>query len=615
MKYTEDSGEVRFRATVDSESATTGTSAEGRYDVLTNPLVAKLPAYFKQFIVDQQYESYTPINHAVWRYYMRQCVNFHDKHAHEAYFDGLAKTGLDVEHIPGVEQMNKILSKIGWAAVTVDGFIPPAAFMTFQAYRVLVIAADMRQIDHIEYTPSPDIIHEAAGHAPIIADPEYAEYLRRFGEIGSKAMSSKKDFELYEAIRLLSILKETPGADPAKIEEAEKDVLYKQENLGKPSEMALLSRLHWWTVEYGLVGSLDDFKIYGAGLLSSLGESSRCLSDKVKKIPYSLETSEYAFDITTEQPQLFVARDFKHLLQVLEDFAVGMAFNVGGMDGLNKAVECENVSTAQYSSGLQVSGTFSEVMTDKDSNPAYLKTSSPTSLAFEDRELEGHSKDYHKDGFGSPIGKLKGVSTPLEEMSDEQLTAAQIENGKTCTLEFESGVKVEGILKSLVRRNDKILLLTFDNCTVTWNDLTLFDPAWGTYDMAVGASIVSVFSGAADKDAYNQPSMVSRTRTVKVDYSDAEQQLHDQYQKVRDYRNGKNSQLNLSALWHGLIRDFPKDWLLSLEILEILHQEDRDSDLRAEITKYLEDKAAKEEHYRKVINDGLRLADWAPPAV
>lgn len=213
MRYTEDSGEVRFRATVDSDSAAAGTTAADRYDVLTNPLVAKLPDYFKQFIVDQQYESYTPINHAVWRYYMRQCVNFHDKHAHEAYFDGLAKTGLDVEHIPSVEQMNKILSRIGWAAVTVDGFIPPAAFMTFQAYRVLVIAADMRQIDHIEYTPSPDIIHEAAGHAPIIADPEYAEYLRRFGEIGSKAMSSKKDFELYEAIRLLSILKETPGAD------------------------------------------------------------------------------------------------------------------------------------------------------------------------------------------------------------------------------------------------------------------------------------------------------------------------------------------------------------------------------------------------------------------
>ena len=94
----------------------------------------------------------------------------------------MAKTGITVECIPRMEGMNRILKDIGWAAVSVDGFIPPNAFMEFQAYNVLVIASEMRTIDHIAYTPAPDIIHEAAGHAPIIANPEYAEYLRRFGE-------------------------------------------------------------------------------------------------------------------------------------------------------------------------------------------------------------------------------------------------------------------------------------------------------------------------------------------------------------------------------------------------------------------------------------------------
>jgi phenylalanine-4-hydroxylase len=75
--------------------------------------------------------------------------------------------------------------------------------MEFQAYNVLVIASDIRQLEHIEYTPAPDIIHEGAGHAPIIANPEYAEYLRRF-----KAISSDTDYQMYEAIRLLSIVKE-----------------------------------------------------------------------------------------------------------------------------------------------------------------------------------------------------------------------------------------------------------------------------------------------------------------------------------------------------------------------------------------------------------------------
>jgi phenylalanine-4-hydroxylase len=156
--------------------------------------------------------------------------------------------------------------------------------------------------------------------------------------------------------------------------------------------------------------------------------------------------------------------------------------------------------------------------------------------------------------------------------------------------------------------------MTFENCTVTYKDQTLFDPAWGTYDMAVGEKIVSVFSGAADKDAYNQPSMVSRTRTVKLDYTEAERQLHSLYQKVRDYREKKDPDVDLKALWNEVKRAFPKDWLLSLEILEILYQEDREEALRADITKYLEEKAANLEHYRKVIKDGLKLADWNPPA-
>ena len=157
--------------------------------------------------------------------------------------------------------------------------------MEFQAYKVLVIACDMRQIHHIEYTPAPDIVHEAAGHAPIIVDREYSEYLQRFGEVGAKAMSSKKDFELYQAIRHLSILKERPNADPKEVDEATKLVEHRQKTLGEPSEMALLSRLHWWTVEYGLIGTLENPKIYGAGLLSSIGESVSCLEPSGEEDP------------------------------------------------------------------------------------------------------------------------------------------------------------------------------------------------------------------------------------------------------------------------------------------------------------------------------------------
>src|SRR5258707_14628556 len=144
--------------------------------------------------------------------------------------------------------------------------------------------------DRVRHAPNPSHrIHASAGHrargrghAPIIVDREYSNYLQRFGEVGAKAMSSKKDFELYQAIRHLSILKERPNADPKEVEEATKLVEHRQKTLGDPSEMALLSRLHWWTVENGVIRPLANPKIYGAGLLSSIGESVSCLEPEVK---------------------------------------------------------------------------------------------------------------------------------------------------------------------------------------------------------------------------------------------------------------------------------------------------------------------------------------------
>ena len=149
----------------------------------SNPILDKLPGHLKQFIKPQEYSDYTAIDQAVWRYVMRKNVDYLSKVAHSSYVEGLQKTGISIDRIPNMYGMNRILEEIGWAAVAVDGFIPPSAFMEFQAYNVLVIASDIRQLEHIEYTPAPDIIHEGAGHAPIIANPEYAEYLRRFGEI------------------------------------------------------------------------------------------------------------------------------------------------------------------------------------------------------------------------------------------------------------------------------------------------------------------------------------------------------------------------------------------------------------------------------------------------
>ena len=568
---------------------------------LNNAAVAALPKHLLQFAVDQRYDDYTPVDHAVWRFIMRQNVFFLREYAHKVYFQGLLDTGISFERIPRIQEMNDILGKIEWGAVAVDGFIPPAAFMEFQAYKVLVIACDMRQIHHIEYTPAPDIVHEAAGHAPIIVDREYSNYLQRFGEVGAKAMSSKKDFEVYEAIRHLSILKEQPNSDPKEVEEATKLVEHRQKHLGNPSEMALLSRLHWWTVEYGLIGTLESPKIYGAGLLSSIGESVSCLESHVKKIPYSVDAASTPFDITTKQPQLFVCRDFKHLRDVLEEFASKMAFMVGGFEGINKAIECKNTATCEYSSGLQVSGAFTEVVVDSKNGaspartPIYLRTTGPSALAYQNKELEGHGIDYHKEGFGSPIGNWKQT---------------EIVEGKKTKLEFESGIVVEGKIDKILRRDGKLLLITFSNCTATFGDSVLFEPNWGVYDMAVGDRIISVFNGAADNDAYNQVALIPKERTIKIPSDAKRKRLENLYAQVRKIRESKAGYERLGEIWETQQAEHPDDWLLSMEIFEILDTTDQQSALKAKIEKFLNEKKSATKDLSTLIGWGFRLVEY-----
>ena len=569
-----------------------------------NPQVAKLPAHLRQFVVSQDYDNYTPVDHAVWRYVMRKNLAYLSKVADASYLKGLEKTGITIDSIPNIKDMNTILGKIGWGCVCVDGFLPPSSFMEFQAYKVLVIAADIRQIEHIEYTPAPDILHEAAGHAPIIADPTYAEYLRLFGEIGSKAISSAQDFELYEAIRHLSIIKEDPNTEKKEIVQAEREIELIQSNMGQPSEMAQIRNLHWWTVEYGLIGDLNQPKIYGAGLLSSIGESESCLKEEVKKLPYSIVAAQQAFDITEPQPQLYVTPSYAHLTQVLEEFANTMALRKGGLEGIEKAIASNNTCTVEYSSGLQVSGIFNNVISN-NGQIVYLSTSSPTALAWQNKELVGHDKSYHAHGFSSPVGRLKNTSMPLENMSIDELMSLEIEVGKQLSLEFESGVNVQGKLINLSKNRKGLnMILSFEDCRVSYNDEILFQPEWGTYDMAVGELIVSVFSGAADMAVFSKDNpFLPSELTHKIEYCEKRLELHKLYQKIREVREGNADKQELTSVWQELLKH-PKDWLAAVEILEI----STDDSLNAEIKRHLNN-ADGDEVTKGLIKDSLSLIE------
>ena len=221
----------------------------------------KLPGYLRTYCVEQREDRYTPRDHAAWRYIMRQCRAYFKDHAVPVYLEGLKRTGISVDRIPLVAEIDAKLQELGWGAVPVSGFIPPAAFLDFQARRILPIAYDMRTVDHIHYTPAPDIVHEAAGHAPILADERYSEYLTLYAAMAQKAIFAQEDLDLYEAIRTLSDVKENPDSTKPMIAMAEAALARANAGISFASEAAKVARMNWWTVEYGLLGSLESPRI------------------------------------------------------------------------------------------------------------------------------------------------------------------------------------------------------------------------------------------------------------------------------------------------------------------------------------------------------------------
>ena len=170
-----------------------------------------------------------------------------------------------------------------------------------------------------------------------------------------------------------------------------------------------------------------------------------------------------------------------------------MAYRVGGLESVSKAIECKNICTAVFSSGLQLSGVFSKVSTDAHQAIKYINTTGPSSLAFKDQLIEGHDGNYHAHGFGSPVGKLKGASKSLEDYNTEDLASAGIIVDHVIALAFENGILVEGKLVGQTYMEDKLVILSFADCKVTdMEGNVFFEPAWGMFDMAIGDTIVSL---------------------------------------------------------------------------------------------------------------------------
>ncbi len=540
-----------------------------------------VPAHLRRYVVEQDYAQYTEMDQAVWRFVLLQTYARLQHTAHPAYRSGLAANGIRVDDIPRIEEMNEKLARFGWGAVCVDGFIPPRAFQGFQANRLLPIAAEIRTCEHLAYTPAPDIIHEAAGHAPILSEPSYAEFIQRFGATAEKAFSTPSDRDVYQAIYALSELKENPASTPAQLQAASHAMQNALARATSLSESARLARLYWWTAEYGLIGTVDDFKLYGAGLLSSLLESQSCLDARVKKLPLSIECLEVDYDITRAQPQLFVARDFEHLLRVLEEVSASLAFQRAPVDALATAQTSQELATLSLDTGVELVGVVS-AWDASSARPAWVQVSGTPRLV-----QRGSLVDTVRcpNDYVLPQGPLRDGRS-LGRLSRADL--AQRARDGVLRLEFASGAALSGVLREAHEADGRVEWAALERFELVLANGQVFRSR-GLYPLALG-TLASVSAGAPAAyfdSSEPAPLKVPRPRW----WSPRERGLLRLYERaVEGWKSLLGAELvaTFERITHDLDREYPDDWLLRWNLLESLVKVGQQGALSEHLTRDLE---------------------------
>lgn len=548
-----------------------------------------LPQHLNKYIVDQNYSRYTPEDQCVWRFILRHLKIFLSQHAHPCYIEGLDKTGISTESIPRIDDIDKKLQAFGWRAVPVSGFIPPAAFMEFQSLGYLPIASDMRTLEHLLYTPAPDIVHEAAGHAPILIDPDFANYLKAYAQVASHSIISSEDLNLYSLIRRLSDLKESPHSSSQDIQKLEVELENANATQSFTSEASYLGRMNWWTAEYGLFGDIKNPKIFGAGLLSSLGEARSCLNPSVTKIPLTLDCVQYSYDITKPQPQLFVTPNFDNLSLTLEELAKTMAYRIGGLYGLKKAREAKTVCSVELDSGLQISGLLETFIQNGD-NADFIKFSGPTQLALNKKEIPGHSKSYHSQGYSTPLGALENINKSLLDCSKSELDRLNINIGKNIHLKYKSGIEMKALITNITYAGEKPVLIKCEQAQIRRGEDILFDPKWGTFDLGVGNQVVSVFGGAADREKYGdmeEDFIVNKVPQKSL--STEKRNEHRLFEQIFSIDSKNLDQSNIETLVKNFINSGSRNWLIATELLNLARSKDLSSPCLTDVRKILKD--------------------------
>ena len=245
--------------------------------------------------IQQPYALYNEENHAAWTQLYERMTPYWQRYANPHFLQGIASLCLSPDRVPDLEDVNRFLCPLtGFRAKAVSGYIPAFQFFNCLRDREFPTTITIRDPNHLDYLPEPDIFHDIAGHVPMHTDTAFADTLVRFGDCACTAVEIVRaiDDEDEKVRRLTSIIR-------------------------------AMARFFWFTIEFGLMegAAPGELKVYGSGLLSSHGEIEYSIeSPDVQRYPLQLEwVINQGFEIDHYQPLLFIVRDFSHLFELVDD--------------------------------------------------------------------------------------------------------------------------------------------------------------------------------------------------------------------------------------------------------------------------------------------------------
>lgn len=221
--------------------------------------------------------AYTKEETNVWRAVFKQLEAVQQRRACSFYLQAKQALGLHADEIPQLRHLsNKLNFFTGFRLAPIEGLVETRAFLTRLEKRTMLCTQYVRHHSRPDYTPEPDIVHEAIGHIPTFTNPDFADFSNLVGY----------------------------GA-----------------RIADEQQLVELGRLYWWTVEFGLIEEGSEIKAFGAGLLSSFSELENCFNPRVPKQKFALrEVIKTEFDYTMMQPVLFIIPSYGYLKEVTRGF-------------------------------------------------------------------------------------------------------------------------------------------------------------------------------------------------------------------------------------------------------------------------------------------------------